>query len=278
MSDFFNGQRFGRLLRAHWAEQYRSTVWFFGMCAIVFLVLSLLLFSTAGYHGFEHGAQMACFYGGLFVTGGIYAARYFDGVARKETALLILMRPASTFEKWLLAAIVVLVLYPLAYTLVYTLLNAPLVWIAKAQALAESLREPEMHSYYKPEQYDLFVPFLSKGEDRWSLPERALVQSLILVVFACVQGYCVASSLYFKKNAMLKMVLVAFLLTIIYALFCAVTKSNPAAIAMVWAASFGETHEAMRMQDKVMAFGLWFATPVLLWTCAYFHLKEREVA
>ena len=274
MSTTFDAARFGRLWRAHWAERAKSYLWFFGVCIIVYLIMVLLAFSTVGHDAFQHEAQMICFYIGLFVTGAIFAARHFEGLSHKEAALLTLMRPASVFEKILLAFVMVVVFYPLMYTLIYSVCNFPMVKIAQAMAIESARLNPEFNRY-DAQDYTLFVPFFSQGDtvDAQNMNHFRIAQGLLMLAWVSIMAFCVGASIYFKRLPILKTVVAGFVLFIAYGIFLAVTGSSPSSLLEHW---FTDDNPSVWKTATVIAF--WLGTPLLLWVTAFFHLKEREVA
>ena len=277
MSAVFDTARFGRLWRAHWAERSKSYLWFFGVCIIVYLMMALMAFATVGEDTFRHEGQMICFYMGLFVTGAIFAARHFEALSRQESALLTLMRPASVFEKVLLAFVMVVLFYPLMYTVIYTMCNYPMVKIAQAIRLADVQANPSEYNVYEPEDFALFIPFVSLGDaaakDAFYI---RITQGLLALGFISVQAFCVGASLFFKRLPMLKTVLAAFLLFVGFGLLIAITGASPELLFGFWYER--QERQLLDWWQMAAVFMFWIGTPIMLWVTAFFHLKEREVA
>jgi hypothetical protein len=277
MSAVFDTARFGRLWRAHWAERSKSYLWFFGVCIIVYLMMALLAFSTVGEDAFRHEGQMICFYMGLFVTGAIFAARHFEALSRKESALLTLMRPVSVFEKALLAFVMVVLFYPLMYTVIYTICNYPMVKIAQAMRLADVRANPSEYNVYEPEDFALFFPFFSLGNAAsGEVIFHSVVQVLLFLGFISVQAFCVGASVFFKRLPMLKMVLAAFLLFVGFGVLMAITGASPRLLFEFWYER--PERQTLDWWQKATVAVFWMGTPIMLWVTAFFHLKEREVA
>jgi hypothetical protein len=131
----FQLDRFARLARAHFAEHWRPYAWFLAAGVLIEVIVSILIgMGKRGMADYNTDAQLAYYFLGLFLFAPIFAGRYFQSMSQRAPALLALMRPASTFEKWLLAALIVLLLYPLAYTLGYYLVAIPDSLLAARQA------------------------------------------------------------------------------------------------------------------------------------------------
>lgn len=271
----FSATRFMRLWRAHWAESLHAYIWFFGVCIIVYCIMAIFALSTIGYRAFEHNAQQTYFFAGLLATGAIFAVRYFEGLARKESALVVLMRPASTFEKWLLAFVIVALIYPVVYTLIYCTVNLPAVFLSNQMVWTELKERPTL-THLSLDDYNAFIPFVSvQHNNGLSVHNMRVVQWLLFVFFVIAQGFCVAASLYFNRLPILKTVLAGFILLIAYFIFLAISGSNPSFLITYWFDKGDEVDNPVLL--AVLAWLVWLASPVLLWASAYFHLKEREV-
>lgn len=82
-------------------------------------------------------AQLGWYYSFLFIFGVAFCFLFHAPMQRQGSSLLALMRPASTLEKWLHAACMLVVLFPLALHLCYLIATVPINALA---ALAESTR------------------------------------------------------------------------------------------------------------------------------------------
>lgn len=268
----FNMQRFLRLANAHWAEYRKPYIWFIGIGVMLHFVLMLIIFSdNNGFNALSTDGQATIYYSGLFLTAPIFAARYFQKMSKRESALIILMRPVSVFEKWLLAFLVVAVLYPLVYTLAFYICNIPAWWIAQVQAEQYLLLNPQLNKdattgiYYSPKSYDLF--FVFNSFKRW----QDFVQ--IVLILTTLQSFAVLGSVYFKAMPFIKTLLFAFVILLVSIFMSIVSDSNPEAFFGFW--------DAKRfMKGPLHYFFLfaWLAVPGLLWLSSYLALKEREVA
>lgn len=193
----FEGARFLRLARAQWAEQWRTWAWFLGVGVIVhFVLMMLVLFADSrGHRGLNHELQSMIYLAGFYLTAPIFAARYFQGMAHRESATVLLMRPAAAFEKWLLAVLVVLVAYPLAYVLAFQVVNLPASLYAQARVAAEvagGVAGPAMDYRGNLARFGPLPPW--QLFDDW----REAVHLFLFV--ATLQGFAVLGSLYFRRR------------------------------------------------------------------------------
>lgn len=268
----FDPKRFLRLARAQWAEQRRAYLWFIGIGVMVHFVVLLLLMSlgrVATNSLLAKDGQLAIYLVGLYLTAPIFAARYFIAMSRPDAAGVLLMRPASVVEKWLLAGVVILVAYPLAYTLAFQVCNVPAALLAQA-AHEAYLLSPEAKSddqallAYMGE-FGVMAPW--KAFEHW----RALLT--IVLSLAALQGFAVLGSLYFRTMPAIKTVLVAFVLLLVILLVTGLADARPDHFLGYWE----ESTEAIGWRGVFHPVA-WFAIPGLLWLGALFALREREVA
>jgi hypothetical protein len=268
----FNLQRFLLLANAHWTEYRKAYAWFIGIGIMLHFVLLLIIFSGSnGFNALSTVGQGVIYYCGLFLTAPIFAARYFQKMSKRESALIILMRPVSAFEKWLLAFVIVAILYPLVYSLAFYICNTPGWLLARAQAEQYLLLNPQLNGdtanslYYSPQRYELF--FIFGSFKRW----QDFAQ--IVLILTSLQAFAVLGSLYFKAMPFIKTILFAFFILLASILVGVVFNSNPDAFFQFW-----EAHRFMREPRHYFYLFTWLAVPGLLWLSSYLALKEREVA
>ncbi|MFZ6654778.1 hypothetical protein [Undibacterium sp. TJN19] len=84
------------------------------MLNLVFILISFSAEKEKTFSMFQFSMQMSWYTGGLFTTAIIFAGRYFRHMVNPGASLIALMRPASIFEKWLLAFVIISILFPLA--------------------------------------------------------------------------------------------------------------------------------------------------------------------
>ena len=272
----FDLRRFGQLAVSQASEAWRTYAWFLAIGIIVhFVVLLLLMSGTRGFLTLATDGQAVIYFTGLYLTAPVFAGRYFQGMARRESALLLLMRPASSLEKWLLAVLVVVVLYPLAYTLAFYVCNLPAWLIASERAADElvalSAQATEKNSLeyqirmVQPERFGLFLPW--NAFDSW----RELTG--VVLSLASLQAFAVLGSLYFRNVAIIKTVVAGFLILLSSMLVANVMNSSPEQFFRYWWARDAGTPE-----PSPLFLCAWLGIPALLWLACLFALKEREVA
>src|SRR4249919_1079614 len=265
----FDFARFRRLAAAHWAEYRRAYAWFFGIGMIVQFVLVLIILSMPrGYTSLTTDGQGTIYFCGLFLTAPIFAGRYFQAMARRESALVLMMRPASIFEKWLLAIIVIALLYPLVYTLAFYVCDVP-AWLIAASQVQHALAllpkdAPEESTYLlRSTSYTLFVVW--QPMHLWQF----LGWNLMLAPF---EAFAVLGSLYFRAMPFIKTILAAFFVLLASIFLSAIFDSNPTAFLGFW-----DNSTKLDGWQRVFFPSVWFGVPLLLWLSCLFALQEREI-
>jgi hypothetical protein len=274
----FDFDRFARLAVAHWAEYRRQYAWFLGIGMILHAAIALMSFTnTEGFRMFDTDGQEVLHQVGLFLLTPIFAGRYFQAMADRRAALLNLMRPASTLEKWLLAVLVVVVLYPLAYTVAYYVVDIP-AWLVSRERAADYLAalaaRPDgpgantmsfdMGSQVRPEKFALFVPL---GHTK-----RGDVVSFVLWLVA-VQGFAMLGSLTFRTVPFIKTLLAGFLFVLLALMAASAFGSRPDLFFSYW-----HTTRQLSAWQQVVYPAVWFLVPGLLWAACFLALREREIA
>ena len=274
----FNPRRFARLASAHWAEQRRNySLLLLAVLAVYALLLLISLSISNGGVG-DTSAQSLFFFAGLMLSGVVFAGLYFSALRRPESALLLLTRPASAFEKWLLALLWVLLLYPL----LYTVCTLPINWLASVLGL-QWHTERCLHlqavsnvacTLPDPQDFKLFLPFIKYEQDNIMQPS---LQISLMLLFAGAAGLALLGSIWFRRLAVLKTAVIAFVLFLI-SLFLAFTFNW----SMGGLAGWSVFEPAPRTDTNALYWLanalFWLATPALLWLCALLALKERELA
>ena len=272
MNNFFKPTRFGRLLRAHWAEKWREYAWFVAVLAMLDVVALVIVFVSvygSGLYPFQFRGQAQWYMMGLFCSGVIFAARYFRQMPNPGASLILLMRPASVFEKWLMAFLVIGVFYPLAYTLLYVLLNYPVVQLA--ESLAPALSTCKECTF----DFRFYFPLLTADiaeTVEYSDKNSFRSQVFFFILLSAAQELIAGGMVFFKNSPVLKTVLGTFLLFSISMGMSFFPQMG------IFEMHYGISAIEYNALDYVVSIGLWLGLPALLWVALYFHLKEREVA
>ncbi len=257
--------RFRQLSKAHFAERSHHYLWFFAVIAMIYFFVLLLVTSTNETVSYETVVQMIWYYFGLISTGYVFALRYFANMARPESALIQLMQPASTFEKWLLATIMIIVVYPIIYTLLFLLMTYPVS--------ALSMQDHAVSQAGTQAEYQLFIPLFSYHINTYT-KIYTLAQLPVWIAYLAISGYALTTSLLFKKLPMIKSVALGFCLFLLF-LLCLINIDNrPDKLFFYWFIDVGSPNHLSVVFANII---LWIIVPLLLWAASFWALKERDL-
>lgn len=253
----FDLRRFGRLAAVQWAEHRREYLWFFGIGIAVHACMWLVI-TDAGRNRdhYVSGVQAALYLVGYLITSLIFAGRHFAALARRDAALTWLMRPASSFEKFLLTFLIVAVAYPLAYTLAFQVCNLPGALVgAEAEALKENTYRRDLGPY---------LPFTGR--------DRPFAEAALFVGVAALQALVLAGMLYFKALSWLKTLVAVFILVVVaLPLLTVFAGASPGELLP------GTGGVPTGSIVTAWLWTLWIGVPGLLWASVYGFMREREL-
>lgn len=264
-----DGARFRRLAVAHWAERRRE----YGAFTLALLGLHALLVAASlatktGYSQLALESQAMTYWLGLFLTAPVFAARHFLPLSHRDAGPSLMLRPASNLEKFLLAMLVVLVLYPLAYSLLFYVCDLPAALLAQDRAAAEWAKlEPalrEQQASLDPDNYGVVFP----GSDTRWLDAFQICLTMGLFVLWTVFG-----TLRFHRSPMVKTFVAGFVLFLAMFLVSEWSGGSPEKM-------FAFLHPRNPLADwkKLALAACWLSVTLLsLWAC-YLALCERESA
>lgn len=272
----FSLRRFLRLAAAHWAEQRRGYLWFLGVGIMLHVVLLIIIFANKdGYQTLSTTTQATIYYSGLFLLAPIFAGRYFTQMARRQSGLLVLMRPASSFEKWLLAVLFIVVAYPLSYTFAFYLCDVPAWLIAHAKVVRYLAEHASLVAAGTDTQVGIYRLELSNYALFHPLSDGMTVADLLQigVVLSTLQAFAIFGSLFFRNAPFIKTLFAGFLIMLAIIFLSAALKTTPDLLFDFW-----ESERPMSGLQLILFPALWVAVPLLLWLSTYLALREREIA
>ena len=274
----FDASRFRRLLRAHWAEQRRNYALFWLVVAAVHVLLMLILLSANHGKGGETEAQAIVFWCGLIASGIIFASLYFAALRKHGAALVLLTRPASVLEKWLLAVLFVLIIWPLAYTVSATIIHACAGTLGYQWNVFHHIAN-NYATLPEKSEYALFIPMIRYLDDQTVI--FAAGQTSLLSIYVGLSGFTLFGSIYFRKNAGITTAVVAFvifLLTLLLGLVLdAITGHSFRPEFLNWWDN-GNKANTFLPSRWISNLLFWLATPILMWVCALLALREKDLA
>lgn len=273
---FFSPRRFARLARQYAREHGRGWAVAALALGVLLALLAVMALSISSYgHGMQSGPQVGFYYTGLLLSGYLAAHRLHGVWRSREAALVYLMRPAAVFEKWLLAALLALLVWPLIYSAVFAVVYGVAAQVGYGLAVGayeEMLRHGG--NWSRPPDaadYALFVP-LRQLKNAPGL----VAQGMLALAYAALMGYAAATLTWFGRHAALRALLLLIALGLItlvllaglgngsrwgYVLFDAWLRPRPLPL---WA--------------SLLAAAFWLGVPALLWLASWRALREKELA
>ena len=271
MNNTFNIQRFGLLLKRQWLE--------FGKIYLISLVVVFgVLLSFYGYNyyaitNFIDGElssnrtyiRIPLFFvtGLLFIT--IIASSYFAHLGQKTRAIIDLMIPTSTFEKFMGGIFFTTVLGISSYLLLFYLTD--LAFMTKLRSWYETSSNNMFLNGKKVELDQMFPYFFS--DNRREVPIPILVSSFLLT------SVFLLGSIYFEKFHYIKTAICVMIFSGVWAAIIA----KSAKVLFEGKIAIYNTPHIRQTKDGVEFWGtlLIIVLTLIFWALTYVRLKEKEV-
>jgi hypothetical protein len=279
-SDSFDFRRWRLLVARHWLENRRKYLLFLlayaGILTAWYAYL-MLLNSKAVLGG---DIQFPTYFLGLYLAGCLYANTLFADLSSRQDAIHFLALPASRLEKLMTAILFGAIIFFLAYTAVFYLVDIPMMYLSN--------RLLAMHPQYFPNSSVLIpqctVYNILSGEDG-PLPEKDY--HLFLLGFFTVQAIFMLGTIYFKQYALIKSIIATLVLISLGVLL-------NERIINSFLPSGWHTHllSWIRYDENELPSGavwlpVWLETlflgvfqygiPAFIWYITYHRLKEKQI-
>lgn len=263
MNNTFNTKRFWLLLKKTLLER---PVHMFGFTALL-LTLVLILYVVAKYLSGFGAAQNLSFIWGLPGGSFILASFVFGYFSSNSSGSSFLTLPASHFEKWLCAVLIVGILYPFIFLIFYHIMDSSFV------AIYHNHLDPSS-PFYK-QQYESVYTFNLNGGVAWK----------VYPMFLFYTGAMLVGSLYFNKTAFIKTTIaICILLAVVVGLnwvFAKIFFKNfdDAAVFNHIVIPVGKEEGTIELPDNVVNifnYSLFYIIPAILWMLSFTRLREKE--
>jgi len=279
-SQTFNFARWWLLVSKHWSENRKRYLLFllaiggleFGWFFFILLVSNLTLLDPF--------LQFSAYYIGLFLVGCLYASTLFSELSSKREGTSYLALPASHLEKLLCALFFGVLLFFTAYTLVFYLVDIPMVHLSNSLLEKYPRNFPNTTVRVGPNiVYNIFTA------QQGPIPEKEY--HLFLFAFFAAQAVFILGSVYYTRYAFIKSIIAALVCFAIYVVF--ESKVIRLLLPPGWHSDFFSwTHyDPNDHPDKLiylpkflessLLFSIKVLPPVILWAITYFRLKEKEI-
>lgn len=258
------------MLRFDWAEKGRN--YLLMACVLVFCLLILMMPVALSdeYSNFREILHYFALIMILLLGGSLYTSTAFSQYSASDTGIASLMVPASGIEKFL-SSLLINLLFVVSFLVFFWQFHYFII------DLANKSLPPNGDKYrYIPEDFMLYSTYSYLG-----------IQSAVFL-----------GSIYFKKSSYIKTATVftgfACITTLMNLMFATRLASNPSKIAVfpfsgwkLWyyskdgmsrpeyVAGFYHLTFPPEMFTALQVFSVFIA--LMLWACAYFQMKEREI-
>lgn len=280
----FSAPRLLRLMRVELAERWRTCAAFLLVVAVVQALLVAVVVASQGYPMLRTEAQGGWYFVGLLASGYVFAHVWLAPWQRTDATLLTLMRPAAVSEKWALIALMLLVLYPLAYTAVFGLVYGgagALAYHLSTQAMlqAQALGEPNPFTGKAPitrADYALFLPFMPARADAsdWTLR----IQAAWALVYSGLMGYAAMTLLAWSRAAGMKALGMGIALLLLTGMLMPLGEMASGLSVLASWLDTARNPYAGSLPLQLLSGLFWLGVPALLWLASYTALRERNLA
>ncbi|WP_315817529.1 hypothetical protein [Paraflavitalea speifideaquila] len=184
MNQVFDLQRWGLLVRKHWADNRNKYLLSLGAIAALLLLWYGFLMLVDGRSVMQKEGQIITYYVGLFITGSLFASLLYGDLANKPKAINFLTVPASQLEKVLVMVLYCVLIFFVCYTIIFYAVDYIMLKVNNAIQLAKWEEQHEVGSVFVPEKVANVFARFSKND--YENPFNTL--TLILLIFFAVQG------------------------------------------------------------------------------------------
>ncbi|MCA0398723.1 MAG: hypothetical protein LCH51_15080 [Bacteroidetes bacterium] len=190
MSFDFSFRRLQLLVRKQWLENRRFYMLSFTTIAILVALSILLFWFLPGGSEYEEGELMIFYLVGLFVINSIFASMAFQALGNKEKGQYVLTLPATHGEKLINALLFSMLFFPVVYSAIFWVLESIAVQLVM-------LKGAKIHR---------FTDFAN--------PHNVII---VLAIYLAVTSLFLLGSVYFKRYAFIKTVIVSAAIFSLYA-------------------------------------------------------------
>jgi hypothetical protein len=208
----FSFTRWRLLVAKQWKENRRR--YLLSLLAIGGLMAAweAFLIAVIPYAPLEPFMQFATYTVGLFLTGCLFASTLFADLGNKKQALSWLSLPASHLEKLLCAILFGVVLFYGAYTLVFYIVDIPMVQWTNSILQRHPLNWPGTNS---PIPESLVYNFITAA----GAPQPERQWHLFTFGYFSIQSVFLLGSVYFTRFSFIKTVVAGLLFMLAFVIF-----------------------------------------------------------
>jgi hypothetical protein len=282
MNQAFSFSRWLLLIEKHWSENRKK--YLLAMVAITGILLIWFLFNIVmeQYRPMDTGIQVGSYFGGLFIVGCLYGSTLFADLASKAKGINYLSLPASQLEKTLCALFYGVVVFLVAYTLLFYVADIIMVKISNQLSYADWLKNHSSGSVFRPQEIVNVVWTTEKMQGSTINP-----QFIVLLCYFALQSAYILGSVYFTRFSFIKTTVALLVLWLFMIVFVGKIMDSfmPSGNYFEGLTSYrlnsaGNGEKIIRLPEwtnSITIFLLKYAFAPVLWTVTYFRVKEKEI-
>lgn len=260
MSNIFNMQRFLKLLSKQTKENYKTYLLSLAvMAGILTILMGLVVYANQGQLAVN--VQFAFFFNFLIFSGAIFTSMIFTDLGDQKKAIPVLTLPVSNFERFLVGWLYSFVIFQLIFVSCFFAIDFILVSIGNTEPLVKNT----------------VVGFNNENTEL----------TMALSVYVVIHAITFLGALYFERLHFIKTAFAFFIFIIAIALinqpFTKVLFDHldgVKGVPFIGVNIQSKTEAYMINPDddanRITAF-MAIAVTILLWTAAFFKLKEKQV-
>jgi len=263
MSFDFSFRRLQLLVRKQWLENRRFYMLSFTTIAILVALSILLFWFLPGGSEYEEGELMIFYLVGLFVINSIFASMAFQALGNKEKGQYVLTLPATHGEKLINALLFSMLFFPVVYSAIFWVLESIAVQLVM-------LKGAKIHR---------FTDFAN--------PHNVII---VLAIYLAVTSLFLLGSVYFKRYAFIKTVIVSAAIFSLYAYLINVLGKSLVPDGFRWEFQKVFNYNPLGKNSPVYyeySLDRWAEAGTLFlvkyiwapffWFVTWFRLKEKEI-
>jgi len=258
MNNTFSFKRFAMLFKKHTLEHAKMYLMSTGVLAgVLFLILGFVAYNTGGQ--LPPGVQTVIFILFLLFAGSIFTSLSFAALGDKRKAIPVLTLPASHLEKYLVVWVYSFVIFQLVFIGVFYLADGIVL------SLCSSATNHVQVLNLFDDRYDSYMAF---------------------IIYMVLHAFAFLGAVYFEKLHFIKTSFVFFAFMIVFVLINQPILSLMVDKELLKAMPFEglrfmENGRYLNIEPQINFNYYHLAavsiTALLLWTSAFFRLKEKEV-
>jgi hypothetical protein len=280
MNQVFDFKRWMLLVSKHWSENRKK--YLLGMVAMAGLIIlwyGLFLLITGG-APLNTELQANTYFVGLVVAGCFYGSTLFNDLASGPKAMNYLIFPASHLEKLLCELFYGVVLFFTVYTILFYIVNIPMV------KLADNIAEGRWPVDVYPSSQILNVfskpaPYVEQAPNTDFNP-----YFFILLIYIATQAAYILGSVYFSKYSFIKTTISILMVTLLLSLFVSkilypiLPEGDYEALTRFRVDNDEGEFRLVSLPEwigEAVRLILTYALAPFFWVVTYFRIKEKQV-